>query len=67
MIGKDRFIRVNIIFLEHKNAFEDSQTIKDIERVEEQIVVEVLVEMEEEHHVPLSQQEHARPLYVEHP
>ena len=23
--------------------------------------------MEEEHHVPLSQQEHARPLYVEHP
>ena len=48
------------------NKSDKSQTIKDIECVEEQVVVEVLVQMQEEGHVPLSQQEHTRPLYVEY-
>ena len=39
--------------------------IKNAERVKEQVVVEVLVQVEQEGHVPVSQQEHARPLYVE--
>ena len=42
-----------------------SKTIKNFERVKEQVVVKILVQVEQEGHVPVSQQEHTHLLYVE--
>ena len=50
-----------------KIIFKDSQTIKGVERVEEQVVVEVLVQVQEEGHVPVLLRKHERPLDIRIP